>query len=200
MTWNDAANGGVRGPADDGPGNRNGWVVRAAGVEDLERIRSIYNHYVEHGTATFEEVPIDAAEMLARWRQVVDCGLPYLVAEPSASGSSVVGFAYASTYRARTAYRFTVESSVYIAPEERGRGAGSALMRPVIEICSRGGYRQLIAVIGDSANHASIGLHQRLGFRHAGTLCDVGFKFDRWLDTVIMQRFLGAEGERVVAV
>jgi phosphinothricin acetyltransferase len=138
--------------------------------------------------ASFEEIPPDPAEMDLRRRTVQDAGLPYLVA---VSDGQVLGFAYASPYRLRPGYRYTVEDSVYIAPAANGRGVGRTLLAAVIGRAESRGLRQMLAVIGDSANAASIGLHRRLGFRQAGLLPSVGFKVGRWVDSVIMQRALG---------
>jgi L-amino acid N-acyltransferase YncA len=164
-------------------------IVRDATGNDIAAVQHIYAHHVLTGTASFEEVPPDLVEMTARWAAVQRLGLPYLVAE---HGGAVVGYAYAGAYRPRPAYRHTVEDSVYVASEHHGLGIGRALLAQLIERCEAGPWRQMIAVIGDSANAGSIGLHRRFGFRHTGTLQDVGFKFGRWLDSVIMQRALGA--------
>jgi phosphinothricin acetyltransferase len=166
-----------------------GEVVPRDAVEaDIPAIRAIYEHWVLHGTGSFELVPPDLAEMTARWRAIHDAGLPYIVAE---ADGRIAGFAYAGPYRPRPAYRFTVEDSVYVAPEALGRGLGRALLQAVIEAATAAGKRQMIAVIGDSANTGSIALHGALGFRHVGTFADVGFKFGDWRDTVLMQRALG---------
>jgi phosphinothricin acetyltransferase len=162
--------------------------VRDSREDDLERVCAIYGHHVRHGTGTFEEEPPALEEMARRRAAVVTQGLPYLVVE---EGGDVVGFAYAGQYRPRAAYRFTVESSVYVDHTALGRGYGRALMADVVARCSEGPWRQMLAVIGDSANTASVRLHERLGFRPVGTFRDVGFKFGRWLDTVLMQRMLG---------
>lgn len=159
--------------------------VRAAGVDDMVRVHAIYRHHVLHGTASFEEVPPDQAEMCRRRVDVLAAGLPYLVAE---GDGGIIGYAYAGRYRARTAYRHTAEDSVYIDPQRTGNGAGRLLLAAVIAQSAAAGYRELVAIIGDSRNGASIGLHHALGFREVGTLSNVGLKFGRWLDTVIMQR------------
>ncbi len=162
-------------------------VVRPALAADLDAVTAIYREHVLHGSASFEITPPDVAEISRRHGAIVAEGLPYLVAELE---GGIAGYAYAGPYRPRPAYRFTVEDSVYLGPGMQGRGIGRALLAALIEACRRAGRRQMIAVIGDSANVASIGLHTALGFRHVGTLTDVGFKHDRWLDSVIMQRSL----------
>jgi len=151
-------------------------------------IQAIYAHHVLHGLATFEEVPPALAEMSERRASVVKAGLPYLAAELD---GKVVGYAYATAYRPRPAYRFTVEDSIYVAHGLDGRGIGSALLQALIARCERGPWRQMLAVIGNSGNAGSIALHRRLGFEPVGTLHAVGFKFGRWVDTVLMQRALG---------
>ncbi|MGH8849839.1 MAG: GNAT family N-acetyltransferase [Casimicrobiaceae bacterium] len=166
--------------------------VRAATADDLPAITAIYAHHVELGTGSFELAAPGGEEMGRRWREVVELGLPYLVATLSADAGTVAGFAYASPYRARPAYRYTVEDSVYVAPSWAGRGAGRALLATLIAACEPLGYRQMVAVIGGADNAASIGLHAALGFERAGCLTAVGRKFDRWVDTVLMQRMLGA--------
>ena len=140
------------------------------------------------GTATFELDPPDLAEMTGRYRTLIDGNSPYLVAT---LGSDVAGYAYAGSYRLRPAYRFTVEDSIYLVPETRRRGIGTALLRELIARSEGRGYRQMIAVIGDSANTGSIALHAQAGFKMIGTHPNVGFKFGRWLDSVLMQRGLG---------
>lgn len=167
-------------------------IVRDSRLEDLERIHAIYAHHVLTGSASFEEVPPDAAELGRRRLDVLGRGLPYVVAE---ADGTVAGYAYAGLYRPRTAYRFTVEDSIYIDPAFVGRGLGRALLATVIDRCTAAGCRQMIAVIGDSANAPSIGLHRQLGFEPAGVLKSVGFKFGRWVDSVLMQRPLGAGDE-----
>jgi phosphinothricin acetyltransferase len=142
---------------------------------------------VLHGFGTFEEVPPAAADMDARRRAVQDQGLPYLVAE---DGGEVLGFAYAAPFRPRAAYRYTLEDSVYIAPHAKGRGVGRAVLSAVIAECERLGVRQLVAVIGDSQNAGSIGLHRALGFEQAGIHKSVGFKHGRWVDIVMVQKAL----------
>src|SRR5277367_4513741 len=161
--------------------------IRAASESDMAAVRDIYAHYVLHSLATFEETPPTLEEMLARRRASVELGLPYLVAE--AQGRTV-GFAYAAACRARPAYRFTIEDSVYVAEGLSGRGIGSALLGELIGCCERGPWRQMLAVVGDSANSGSIALHRRFGFELIGTLRSVGFKSGRWVDTPILQRAL----------
>jgi phosphinothricin acetyltransferase len=162
--------------------------IRPAAEEDLPAITSIYDREVRHGTATFELTPPDLTEMTRRFRSLMDGGFPYLAATLE---GEVVGYAYAGPYRPRPAYRFTVENSVYLAPAMHRQGIGMKLLRRLIEECEARSYRQMIAVIGDSANAGSIGLHSRAGFQMIGTHPNVGFKFGRWLDTVMMQRALG---------
>lgn len=164
-------------------------AIRATTPADIPAITAIYAHHVLHGLASFETEPPDVAEMTRRYEKVLADRLPHLVAR---DGDTVVGFAYATIYRGRFAYRFTAEDSVYVHADHAGRGIGRALLTVLIDDCERLGVRQMVAVIGDSANAASIGLHATLGFEHAGTLRSVGFKFGRWLDTVRMQRTLGA--------
>ena len=168
--------------------------IRSAAEADLPFVTEIYTHAVLHGTATFELIPPDLAEITRRFRTLMDGSFPYLVA--SLDGR-VVGYAYAGPYRPRPAYRFTVENSVYLDPSIYRRGIGLALMQRLIAECEARGYRQMIAVIGDSANTGSIGVHTRCGFQMIGTHPNVGFKFGRWLDTVMMQRALGEGGTTV---
>lgn len=165
-----------------------GPTVRPATIEDVAAIRAIYAHHVENGLGSFEEAAPDIAEMTARFLTISHAGKPWLVAERA---GRVCGYAYASPLRPRSGYRYSVEDSVYIAPDSMGQGVGAMLLDALIRRCTDAGFRQMIAIIGDSANMASIRLHQRLGFRHAGTLQAVGFKFGRWVDSVSMQRSLG---------
>jgi L-amino acid N-acyltransferase YncA len=167
-------------------------VVRPATLADLPAITAIYRHHVLHGLASFEVDPPDTAEIVRRYGAIRDLGLPYFVAE---SDGRIAGYAYAAVYRARPAYRYTVEDSVYVDHKFAGRGIGSALMLALIDGCAAAGRRQIIAVIGDSANHASIKLHEKFGFQHVGLLPAVGYKFDRWVDSVLMQREVGG-GQR----
>ena len=159
--------------------------LRSATTADLSAIHAIYARDVVHGTATFELEPPDLVELGQRVTAIQAAGLPWLVAEQD---GVVTGYAYAAPYRARPAYRFTVEDSVYVAADRRGQGVGRALLEALIEGARDAGRRQLVAVIGDSANAGSIRLHRACGFAHVGTLRRVGFKFDRWLDVVLMQR------------
>ena len=168
--------------------------LRAATAADIPAITAIYAHAVLHGTASFELEPPDEAEMLRRMMALLQGGFPYLVAEHA---GRVAGYAYAGLYRTRPAYRFTLEDSVYIDPALQRRGVGRALLyRLVLESEARG-FRQMIAIIGDSAQTSSIELHRNAGFALVGTMAHVGFKFGRWLDTVVMQRALGKGATRV---
>ena len=162
--------------------------IRPAIAADLPNIAEIYAEAVNFGTATFELVPPDLAEMTRRFQALTDGGFPYLTAVLE---GRVAGYAYAGPYRPRPAYRFTVENSVYLAPAIHRRGVGRQLLERLIADCETRGFRQMIAVIGDSANAASIGVHTRCGFQMIGTHPNVGLKFGRWLDTVMMQRQLG---------
>jgi phosphinothricin acetyltransferase len=166
-------------------------LVRPSRPGDTAAVRAIYAHHVLHGLASFEEEPPAEAELARRREEVLASGLPWLVAE---IGGVVVGYAYAAPYRARPAYRFTVEDSVYVAPGLGGRGVGRALLGRLVGLCEAAGRRQMMAVIGDSANEGSIRLHERLGFRRVGTLDAVGFKHGRWVASVLMQRALGPGG------
>ncbi len=163
------------------------FEIREATVADAVSIAAIYGHHVLHGLGTFEEEPPSKSEIERRLTVVLDAGLPYLVA---VSTEGVLGFAYAAPFRPRAAYRHTVEDSIYIAPEAVGRGVGRPLLSAVIAACERLGKRQMIAVIGDSGNAASIGLHTALGFARTGIGTSVGFKHGRWVDIVWMQRSL----------
>lgn len=163
--------------------------IRSAQEADLPTITAIYGQAVREGTATFELDPPDLTEMTRRFRALTDGGFPYFTALLK---GEVVGYAYAGAYRPRPAYRFTVENSIYLAPASQRRGIGLRLMRLLIEACEERGFRQMIAVIGDSANAGSVGLHTACGFQMIGTHPSVGLKFGRWLDTVMMQRPLGA--------
>ena len=162
--------------------------IRPTVAADLPSITAIYDHAVRFGTATFELIAPDLAEMTRRFDALMDGGFPYLVA---ALEGRVVGYAYAGAYRPRPAYRFTVENSVYLEPAIHRRGIGLQLLQRLIVASEFRGYRQMIAVIGDSANAGSIGVHTRCGFQMIGTHPNVGFKFGRWLDTVMMQLPLG---------
>jgi L-amino acid N-acyltransferase YncA len=162
--------------------------------EHLPAITAIYAHEVRTGTATFELEPPDLAEMTRRYETLTANGFPYIVAVME---DVVVGYAYAGPYRPRPAYRFTVENSVYLDPSAQGRRIGTRLLQALIEASEQRGYRLMVAVIGDSANIASIGVHTTTGFRNVGTFKNVGLKFGRWLDTVMMERPLG-EAERTI--
>ena len=175
---------------------QNRTLVRPATAADIPAITAIYGHHVLHGLATFEVEPPDTAEMTRRFATIRELGLPYLAAEIN---GEVAGYAYAAVYRARPAYRYTVEDSVYVLDDCAGQGIGSALMPALIDGCARAGCRQLVAVIGDSDNLASIRLHEKFGFKRVGMLPAVGFKFGRWVDSVLMQRDL-ADGQRTAPV
>jgi L-amino acid N-acyltransferase YncA len=163
--------------------------IRPAVAADIAAITRIYAHAVEHGTATFEIEPPDATEMARRLQALQQNGYPYLVAERA---GSIAGYAYAGPYRARPAYHWSVEDSIYVAPDMQRQRVGSQLLAQLIEAAASRGFRQMIAVIGDSAQTPSIAVHERAGFAHIGTLQSVGFKHGRWLDTVLMQRALGS--------
>jgi phosphinothricin acetyltransferase len=169
-----------------------GLAVRDSREADLEAIAGIYAHHVTHGLGSFEETPPSREELAQRRADVLARGLPYLVCVDAAG--TLLGYAYAGAYRTRSAYRYTVENSVYVAPEAARRGVGSALLAALIERCEAAGFRQMVAVIGDSANAGSIGLHAALGFRRVGTLEAIGWKHGRWVDGVLMQRALGGGG------
>jgi len=162
--------------------------IRAAAAADVGAIARIYEHAVRFGTASFELEPPAEPEMARRLRAILDNGYPYLVAE---ADGAVLGYAYAGPYRARPAYRWSVENSVYVAPQAQRRGVGRALLDALILETERRGFRQMIAIIGDSSQAPSLALHSAAGFRLIGTLEAVGFKHGRWLDTVLMQRPLG---------
>jgi phosphinothricin acetyltransferase len=169
-------------------------AIREFTPDDLEPVTRIYARHVLHGTATFEETPPTPDEIWRRSEKVRSLGLPWLVAE---DGQAFLGYAYADRFRERSAYRFTLENSVYIDPAHHRRGAGRALLRELIARCETLGYRQMIAVIGDSANQASIGVHRAVGFEQVGVYRSAGLKFGRWLDVVLMQKALG-EGNSTV--
>ena len=165
------------------------FVLRPCEEGDIAAIARIYAEEVRHGRASFELEPPSSEEMTRRWRAILAGGHPYLVA---AAGQDVIGYAYASAYRPRPAYMSTVEDSVYVHADWRGRGVAHALLVRLISESEARGFRQMIAVIGDSENISSIRLHEKLGFAHAGVLRSVGWKHGTWLDTVLMQRALGA--------
>lgn len=162
--------------------------IRPTTPADLPAITAIYRHAVLTGTATFELEPPDLAEMTRRYDELMSGGFPYIVATLD---GVVAGYAYAGPYRARPAYRFSVENSIYLDPAAQGKRIGTQLMQVLITESEKRGYRLMVAVIGDSANAASIGVHTRAGFKMVGTLENVGLKFGRWLDTVLMQLPLG---------
>ena len=164
-------------------------LVRDSEPRDLAAIHGIYAYEVLHGLATFEEIPPSVADLSERRQAVLDLGLPYLVAERD---GAILGYAYAGLYRARPAYRNTIEDSVYVSETARGQRVGRALLAKLVTRCETGGRRQMIAVIGNSANRGSVELHRSLGFEEVGTLKAVGFKLGQWVDTVYMQRSLGA--------
>jgi len=163
--------------------------VRPATPADLGAVHAIYAHHVLKGLASFEEVPPSREEIERRYRDVTGQRLPWLVAQ---YGDTIAGYGYCALYRTRSAYRYSLEDSVYVHAEMHGRGIGKAILAELIGRCEALGYRQIIAVIGDSAHAASINLHASAGFLRVGTLRSVGFKFGRWVDSVIMQRPLGS--------
>ena len=163
--------------------------VRDASDADMHAVTKIYAAHVLHGLASFEEIPPSLEDMQSRRASVLQLGLPYLVA---VMDGRVVGYSYATFYRTRPAYRYTVEDSVYVEDGLNGRGIGTVLLAELIARCERGPWRQMLAVIGDSGNAGSIALHRRMGFTPAGSLTAVGFKLGRWVDSVFMQRALGA--------
>lgn len=164
-------------------------TLRAATDADLPTITAIYAHHVLHGTGTFETTPPTEAEMAARRADVLGKGLPYLVLE---NNGTVQGFAYCNWFKPRPAYRFSAEDSIYLAADAAGKGFGKLLLTELMAQAERAGVRKLIAVIGDSDNAGSIGVHRSCGFEPCGTLSACGWKFGRWLDVVLMQRFIGA--------
>jgi len=164
-------------------------AIRPSQDRDIAEIAAIYRHHVLHGVASFEEVPPDEEELARRRRDILALRLPYLVAE---GAGRLVGYCYASRYRTRAAYRFTVEDSIYVDAAEIGRGIGRALLSTLVQRCCELGYRQMVAVIGGSDQWPSIRLHEALGFTRAGLLSAVGFKFGEWVDCVLMQRPLGS--------
>jgi L-amino acid N-acyltransferase YncA len=161
--------------------------VRDAAAADMPAVQSIYAHYVLHGFGTFDEIPPDPAAMEAKRRAVAANGLPWLVATEA---DAIVGFAYATPFRPRTGYRYSVEDSVYVRDDRRGSGIGLALLEPLIARLGSLGARQVVAVIGDSQNAGSIALHRKCGFEPAGIVKGVGYKLGRWVDIVLMQRAL----------
>lgn len=163
-------------------------TLRDATLADLSAITEIYRESVLNGVATYEITPPPEAEMRTRFETIIGNGYPYMVAVDQ--GGMIVGYAYASAFRTRTAYRFLVEDSIYLAPEARGKGAGKALLAELVRRCTQLGFRQMVAVIG-GAHPASIAVHRALGFEHQGTMKATGFKHGRWLDTALMQLALG---------
>jgi L-amino acid N-acyltransferase YncA len=165
-----------------------GLIIRPSRDDDIGAITAIYGHHVLNGVASFEEVPPEPAEVTRRRGDILARGLPYLVAEHD---RKVLGYCYAGPFRPRIGYRYTLEDSIYVDPDAVGRGIGRALLSAVLEGCEKLGYRQMVAVIGGRETVASIRLHAALGFTHAGVFTGIGFKFGRWVDTVLMQRALG---------
>jgi len=163
-------------------------IIRPSQDDDVPAIAAIYRYHVHHGVASFEEIPPELDEVARRRREVVGHGLPYLVAERS---GRILGYCYAAPYRSRSAYRFTLEDSIYIDQAEVGRGLGRALLTSLLDRCAQLGYRQMVAVIGGSDTWPSLRLHAALGFARIGVLPAVGFKFGNWVDIVLMQRTLG---------
>lgn len=168
-------------------------VVRDAAAGDIAGIRAIYAHHVAKGTGSYEYEAPDEAEMRTRWQKITARGLPWLVCEEAGTGQ-MLGYAYAGLFHGRIGWRFVVEDSVYVHPDHTGQGVGEMLLRAVIARCEAAGYRQMMAVIGDGDNRGSIRLHEKLGFSPVGVARNTGWKFDRWLDTVYMQKTLGAGG------
>jgi phosphinothricin acetyltransferase len=170
------------------PLGRNGVVLRDVTEDDFAQIQPIYAHHVLHGAASFEEIPPDVTEMRSRFAALKAKNMPYMAA---VEDGRILGYAYAGPYRTRPAYRYTVEDSIYLLPDQAGKGLGKLLLSEIIARCTAQGFRQMIAIIGDSNNAGSINLHRALGFAMIGTFPAVGFKFGRWIDSVLMQRALG---------
>ncbi|MBG9390344.1 GNAT family N-acetyltransferase [Caenimonas aquaedulcis] len=166
-------------------------TLRPSEDRDLPAITAIYRHHVLHGTGTFETDPPSEADMAARRADVLGKALPYLVAE---DGGQVVGFAYCQWFKPRPAYRFSAEDSIYLHPDAAGKGVGKALLAELERQATAAGIRKLIAVIGDSGNLGSVGVHRACGFNPVGTFKSCGWKFGRWLDVVLMEKFIG-EGD-----
>jgi L-amino acid N-acyltransferase YncA len=164
-------------------------LIRPSTDADLSAITSIYGHHVLHGTGTFETTPPTQAEMAGRRADVLGKGLPWLVLE---DGGRVLGYAYCQWFKPRPAYRYSAEDSIYLHPDAAGKGQGRQLLAALLTQAERAGVRKLIAVIGDSANASSIGVHRALGFQQVGTITSCGWKFDRWLDIVLMDKVIGA--------
>lgn len=169
-------------------------IIRDVCDHDMGAIQEIYAEEVKNGVSSWEQKPPSLAEMITRRNQIITAGYPYRVSE---SNGQVTGFTYASSYRTRAGYRFTVENTIYIDKNQRGQGTGQQLLSDLIERCEAQGYRQMIAVIGDSGNYASINFHKRMGFNEAGIIHSIGFKFGCWMDSVILQRPLG-KGDRTL--
>jgi L-amino acid N-acyltransferase YncA len=163
-------------------------TIRHSTDGDIPQITAIYGHHVLHGTGTFETTPPSEQDMTTRREDVLAKGLPYLVLEDE---TGIVGFAYCNWFKPRPAYRYSAEDSIYLAPQAAGRGLGRQLLEALMTNAEKAGVRKLIAVIGDSANHGSIGVHKACGFNHVGVLAHCGWKFERWLDVVLMDRVLG---------
>ncbi|MEO5844521.1 MAG: N-acetyltransferase family protein [Caldimonas sp.] len=163
-------------------------LIRPSSADDVPAVTAIYGWHVRHGTGTFEIDAPSLDDMAGRREDVLAKGLPYLVLEEQ---GAVCGYAYASQFRPRPAYRFCLEDSVYVATDKAGRGFGRLLLAELLARCEAAGARQMLAVIGDSQNASSIGVHLALGFAHTGTIRAAGWKFERWLDVVVMQRHLG---------
>lgn len=179
--------------------NRPALIIRPCFQQDLETVQLIYAHHVTTGTGSFELEPPSLDEMTARWSDIVQNGWPYLVASPTTDLTRVLGFAYAGQFRPRPAYSKTFESSVYVSPASQRQGVGVLLMSELLRTLRSDGVREVLAVIGDRNNTGSIALHAKLGFQHAGLLHNVGRKFDRWLDVVLMQRTLAQPNKDAVS-
>jgi L-amino acid N-acyltransferase YncA len=169
-------------------------IIRSAALADIADITVIYEHAVLHGAGTYELDPPSEAEMVRRYKHLTDHGFPWLVSEDN---GVIMAYAYASPFRTRPAYRWSIEDSVYVAPEAKGKGIGKAILQRLIELCQTQGYHQMLAVIGDGkGNKGSVALHESLGFDHCGIITGSGFKFGQWIDTVIMQKQLnGGTGQ-----
>jgi L-amino acid N-acyltransferase YncA len=164
-------------------------LIRPSRDDDVAAITRIYAHHVLHGTGTFETTPPTEAEMAQRRADVLGKNLPWLVLEDD--DGHVIGYAYGNWFKPRPAYRFSVEDSIYLAPEAAGRGLGRLLLAELVAVLERSGIRKVMAVIGDSDNAGSVGVHRALGFEHVGTVKACGWKFGRWLDIVLMERAIG---------
>jgi L-amino acid N-acyltransferase YncA len=175
--------------------NMKTFHLRDAVLDDSHSIARIYEHYVRTTCFTFEEVPPTPDEITTRMSRIIESGLPYCVAE--GTDGSVIGYVYASSFHTRSAYRYSLENSVYVASAQTGQGIGTALMENLIRRCTALGYRQMVALIGDKENGASVRLHTRLGFKPVGNLSSIGLKFNRWIDVFEMQLALG-DGPRTI--